>query len=270
MILLSRTVRFCINPPNGTGLPALQADSNGYAGVPASRGMSRYYELEVICRGVPDAVTGYFMDIKSIDRAARAVAMPIVQRVCDSEPAREPAAVLAEVIAALNTRLNGTVHEVVWRVTPFYAVSMTTATSDRVMLRQRFEFAAAHRLHTESLSAEENRKLFGRCNNPSGHGHNYVLEPAVSVSLSDAASGRFGLALLEKLVYEHVVNVFDHTHLNIDTPEFDSKRGGVNPSVEQIAKVFFDRLNGPISTAGASLQSVTVWETEKTRATYPA
>jgi hypothetical protein len=57
-----------------------------------------------------------------------------------------------------------------------------------VIIRQKFDFAAAHRLHTPSLSEEENRRIFGKCNNPSGHGHNYQVEPAVEVELDASAA----------------------------------------------------------------------------------
>ena len=135
----------------------------------------------------------------------------------------------------------------------------------KAILRQRFEFAAAHRLHVPSLSDDENRRLFGKCNHPSGHGHNYVVEPAVAVPTGMPA---FALADLERLTHERVIERFDHKHLNLDTSEFGV--GGLNPSVENIARVCFDLLRESVHAAGGELVAVTVWETEKTCAAYPA
>ncbi|MEM7622655.1 MAG: 6-carboxytetrahydropterin synthase, partial [Planctomycetota bacterium] len=99
----------------------------------------------------------------------------------------------------------------------------------------------------------------------SGHGHNYQVEPAVRITPGAA----FDLATLERLTGEAVIDPFDHTHLNEDTPDFNTQ-SGVNPSVENIAKVFFDRLAPKLTAAGAELATITVWETDRTSATYPA
>ncbi len=136
---------------------------------------------------------------------------------------------------------------------------------DRVQISQQFEFAAAHRLHCAELSDEENRRVFGKCNNPSGHGHNYRLEAAVSVPVNGSAPG-FGFADLARLVDEQVLQRFDHKHLNLDTDEF----AGLNPSVEHIARICHEVLAGPVADAGGRLEYVTVWETEKTACTFPA
>ncbi len=132
---------------------------------------------------------------------------------------------------------------------------------DHVQISRQCEFAAAHRLHSPDLSAEENLSTFGKCNNPSGHGHNYRLEAVVSVPLDASA---FGFEQLRDLVQEHVIQRFDHKHLNLDTEEF----ARLNPSVEHIAKVCHDVLVGPVAKAGGRLKQVTVWETEKTSCTY--
>jgi len=151
-----------------------------------------------------------------------------------------------------------------WRLTPTYVLEadMTTAPSPRLLLRQRFDFAAAHRLHVPSLSDAENRAAFGKCNNPSGHGHNYQVEPCVAVP----HGASFGLLDLERITGERVVEAFDHKHLNADTREF-AAADGLNPSVENIARVFFDRLAPAVAAEGGELVALTVWETDRTSAT---
>src|SRR6185503_14035284 len=97
---------------------------------------------------------------------------------------------------------------------------------ESISIRQSFEFSAAHRLHVEGLDDATNRRIFGKCNNPTGHGHNYRVDVTVVVALDDQA--RLTLRDLERIVAEQVIDRFDHKHLNRDTAEFAS----VNPSVE--------------------------------------
>ncbi|MFN0011628.1 MAG: 6-pyruvoyl trahydropterin synthase family protein [Phycisphaerales bacterium] len=272
MVRLTRTVRFAVNPAtpaegagNGPVVP------NGYAGVPAMRGLGRHYELDVACLGCVDPRTGYFLNIKDIDAATRATAIPMIAHACHASPQADPAAVLSSCWGPLSAALGASLVSIRWRLSPTYSVEVTApphAVPAVALLRQRFEFAASHRLHAAGMTDEENRRCFGKCNHPSGHGHNYVIEPSVAVPLGAAT---MDLGQLESLVIRHVIDRFDHKNLNTDTAEFGTATG-LNPSVENIAKVCFDLLSGPISAAaaGARLRSITVWETEKTSCTYPA
>lgn len=138
---------------------------------------------------------------------------------------------------------------------------------DRVTLRQSYEFSAAHRLHVPSLSDEENRKTFGKCNNPAGHGHNYRVEVAVSCPM-DPQGRIMEVAELDDVVHKRVIEKLDHKNLNVDVAEFRE----LNPSVENIAQVVWNLLAKHIGQAGpadgASLEEISVWETEKTVCTY--
>lgn len=265
MLQISRTVRFAVNSIQGQ-----VGDCNGFAGIPAIRGFGRHYEMTVTCAGQVHPQTGYFLNIKDIDRAVRTVAIPRVTSACAEDSMREPAEVLAQLLDPLNAELHGSMASVKWNLSPYYSVEMKPGDTSCAIIRQRFEFAAAHRLHAPALSDSENRTVFGKCNNPSGHGHNYVFEPAVRVPLEPA--GVLSLPDLERCVQATLLDRFDHTHLNIDTPEFRSG-SGLNPSVENIARVFFDLLAPALDSASggkARLHSITVWETEKTSCTYPA
>lgn len=100
-------------------------------------------------------------------------------------------------------------------------------------LTRRYPFCASHRLHLDSLSEEENQRLFGKCNNPYGHGHNYVLEVSVS-GRTDAESGMLiGRAALDELVHEAVLPRIDHKDMNADVVEFRE----LNPTTENLLKV---------------------------------
>lgn len=267
MILLTRTVRFSINSrPPVEPLPAF----NTFAGYPAMTGLGRHYELTVCCRGEADRISGYFLNIKAIDTAVRSAGVPIIQFACDTTPDAEPATILRKVCEAVARALpRGATKSVRWSLSPYYSLEMSPDSPSTALLRQQFDFAAAHRLHVPSLSDEANRDLFGKCNNPAGHGHNYRVEPCVAVRLDTPQT--FTLADLERATHVAVISRFDHTHLNEDTPEFATGTG-LNPSVENMAKVFFERLAPEIAAAGksAELRCITVWETDKTSATYPA
>lgn len=269
MVELRRTIRFCINPP-GT---AEATGSNGFGGVPAMRGLGRYYELEAACRGDPDPVTGYLINIKHIDDAIRAGVIPIIEQACELAPAGEPVSLLPAMLEAATAALRdrGVRPSCLrWRLTPTYSVEMSPTTPHMAVIRQQFDLAVAHRLHAPSLTDDANRQTFGKCNNPAGHGHNYRIEVAISVPVGGQPI--VSLAWLEEVVGRTLVDRFDHTHLNVDTPEFRLP-DGVNPSVENIAQVFFSLLAPEVartSKAKAELRSLTVWETDRTCATYPA
>ena len=136
----------------------------------------------------------------------------------------------------------------------------------RVILRETFEFAASHRLHLSHRSDGENRALFGKCNNPNGHGHNYRIAVSVEVPAEQSADARPGFTELERIVESEIMARFDHKHLNLDCPEFAM----TNPSVENIARISFEVLAEPFAAAGGRLRDVEVWETEKTSCRYPA
>ena len=275
MLRLTRSIRFCVSAGQPADIAA-QPDPhrNGYAAFPRPAGLARYYELDIECEGDPDANTGYLIDIKAIDRAVRATAIPMIASACEHAPTTDPISMLPDLARAIDDALPVTLASLTWSITPTYRLELRmadqTATTSTALIRQRFDFAAAHRLHVPSLSDEENQAAFGKCNNPSGHGHNYGIEPCVAINLNDATHP-FTLADHELLFDEHLIDPFDHTHLNADTKEFATDTG-VNPSVENIARVFFDRLKPAIAEASpaAELRSISVWETERTSCTYPS
>lgn len=264
MIRLTRTVRCSINPP-GTGAGV---GVNGFAGRPSMAGLGRHYEFDVTCAGEPDPRTGYLIDIKDVDVAVREGALPVLEDLCASAPATDPASALAACLGPIARRLRVPVERVTLRPGPYYALTMSPASPSTVQIRQRFDFSAAHRLHAAGLSDEENRRTFGKCNNPEGHGHNYQVEPCVSAALGPMGPS-LTLRQLEELTERLVIDRFDHKHLNRDTAEF-APGTGVNPSVEHIARVCFEILAPAVRSVSpsATLESVTVWETDRTSATY--
>jgi len=266
VVELCRTVRFSVNPGGGDA-PGL----NRYAGSPSMRGLGRHYELDVACVGEPDAESGYLLNVKDFDAAVRRAAVPIIARACREQPETDPGSLLPSIVAAVRGALPMPVSRVRWRLTPYHCVEMHADDVHTVLVRQRFELAASHRLHVPGGSDEQNRACFGKCNSPHGHGHNYIVEPCVAMPTRDGANAVPDLPGLERLVMAAIVDRFDHKHLNLDTPEFN-ERTGVIPSVENIARVFHGLLEAALREAEptARLRSVTVWESDRTSATYPA
>jgi 6-pyruvoyltetrahydropterin/6-carboxytetrahydropterin synthase len=127
---------------------------------------------------------------------------------------------------------------------------------------RRYRFAASHRLHAAELSADDNRQLYGKCNHPYGHGHNYVVE----VSARGPADGHgraVDLALLDELVRRQVVTEFDHRNLNVEVERFASEV----PTSENLAREVCRRLkqnwSGVFAGEWPRLEKVRVGETRK-------
>jgi 6-pyruvoyltetrahydropterin/6-carboxytetrahydropterin synthase len=130
-----------------------------------------------------------------------------------------------------------------------------------IELGRRYHFAASHRLHTGKLSKEENTRVFGKCNNPHGHGHNYAVEVRFSGAVDPATGMIANLADLDAFVNERVIEPFDHRSLQDDVPAF---REAV-PTTENLCIEIFQRLKSfPI----AKLESVRVEETSNNSFEY--
>jgi 6-pyruvoyltetrahydropterin/6-carboxytetrahydropterin synthase len=124
-------------------------------------------------------------------------------------------------------------------------------------LTRRYRFSASHRLDTPALTPAENRKLYGKCNNPYGHGHDYVLD--VTVAGSPDESGQIvGREALDALVEERILARFDHRNLNTDIAEF----AGIVATTESLA-VVIERALADGWTLPAKLDRVRISETER-------
>jgi 6-pyruvoyltetrahydropterin/6-carboxytetrahydropterin synthase len=124
-------------------------------------------------------------------------------------------------------------------------------------------FEAAHRLHNPKQSDEWNREVFGKCNNPHGHGHNYVIEASVRGEVNPETGYLIDMKDLKAVLHEAVVAEVDHRHLNIEVPWL----AGINPSAENLARIFFERVS-PALPDGIELAAITIHETERNSATY--
>jgi 6-pyruvoyltetrahydropterin/6-carboxytetrahydropterin synthase len=136
--------------------------------------------------------------------------------------------------------------------------------SRKVAVYRKEHFNAAHRLNNPEWTIEENKAVFGLCNNDNYHGHNYDLIVKVIGEVNPSTGYVLDLKELSTIIKEQVLDKFDHKNLNLDTAEFAS----VNPTAENIAIVIYDLLSVKLD-AGLELK-ITLYETERNFVEYPA
>lgn len=124
-----------------------------------------------------------------------------------------------------------------------------------VYLTRKAEFSAAHYYHNPALSPDENLRIFGKCNNPNGHGHNYTLEVTVKGAVDPKSGFVVDLKQLKDIMNREVLDALDHRHLNKEVAEFANRI----PTTENIAIAIWQRLVTKLTTA--QLHRVRVYET---------
>lgn len=128
---------------------------------------------------------------------------------------------------------------------------------EHVYLTRKAEFSAAHHYHNPAFSAEENRRIFGKCNNLDGHGHNYTLELTVKGEVNPKTGFVINLVDLKGILNSEVMDVFDHRHLNKEVPEFAKEI----PTTENIAISIWRRVEPKVKALNASVHRVRLYET---------
>jgi 6-pyruvoyltetrahydropterin/6-carboxytetrahydropterin synthase len=137
-------------------------------------------------------------------------------------------------------------------------------TNNKVAVYRKEHFNAAHRLHNPAWSDEKNTAVFGKCNNPHYHGHNYELVVKVVGEVKPETGFVVDLGELSKLIQENVLNRFDHKNLNLDCKEFED----VNPTAENISIIIYNILREKLE--GQLDLQVRLYETERNFVEYPA
>lgn len=131
-----------------------------------------------------------------------------------------------------------------------------------VTVCRKEHFNAAHRLHNPAWSDEQNQRVFGKCNNPHYHGHNYELIVRLTGETNPETGYVYDMKRLSDLIKREILDTFDHRNLNLDTEEFRQ----LNPTAENIAVVIWNRLREHLEPQ-LSL-SVTLYETERNFVEY--
>ena len=259
----ARQVRFSINP----FLPSDTEGYNSYASKPSGEGLSIFFELLVEVAGEVEPATGFVVNVDDIDENVRRYIVPIfAERI--RENFRQGRHIgffgIVELLADARGKLankfgSSEISKVSLSLNPFRKVEINSEDLKMIYFSEKFEFAATHKLWNEQFSEKKNFEVFGKCANPTGHGHNYIVEVTIKKA---ADNGNFCITDFEKIVDDELVRLVDHKNLNADVAEFEKK----NATVENIAAFGWEKLAGKF--AAAELSSITVWETDRTYCTY--
>ncbi|WP_297869720.1 6-carboxytetrahydropterin synthase [uncultured Flavobacterium sp.] len=132
----------------------------------------------------------------------------------------------------------------------------------RVTVSRKAHFNAAHRLYRKDWTMEKNQEVFGKCNNPNFHGHNYELIVSVTGVVDKETGYVIDTKILSDLIKEHIEEAFDHKNLNEDVPEFKD----LNPTAEHIAYIIWHKLR--VLIAADKELEITLYETPRNFVTY--
>jgi len=134
----------------------------------------------------------------------------------------------------------------------------------RISVFRKAHFNAAHRLHNNHWSDEKNKEVFGLCNSPNFHGHNYDLEVKLTGEIDPETGYLFDLGVLAKIIKEKIEDKFDHKNLNLDLPEFKDK----NPTTEYLCHLIWTILRAELDERYDL--TIKLWETPRNYVEYPA
>jgi 6-pyruvoyltetrahydropterin/6-carboxytetrahydropterin synthase len=248
-------------------LPKDNAGFNSYASKPSGEGVGIFFELAVELLGEVDADTGFVVNVLDIDKKVRKFVVPIFAERVRKQFRRGEHIDLPEIAELLELSKRklaskfgeAAVNKLSLSLNPFRKVEINCEDWKMVYFSEKFEFAATHTLWNNRFSNKRNLEIFGKCANPTGHGHNYIIEITVKMPTGES---RFRTGNFEKVVNDELIKRVDHKNLNVDVPEFSK----TNPTVENIAIFAWNRLSSRFSRA--VLHCVTVWETDKTFCLY--
>ncbi|MFC7439688.1 6-carboxytetrahydropterin synthase [Laceyella putida] len=261
MIYMSRKLSF--SAAHVIRVPSWSEEENrrlfGFCSNPHGHGHD--FTLEVMVSGKVNERSGIVVNIKDIDHVVKnLVNEELDGKFLNREHPffREHVPTTENIVRYLWNSLEGNVpdselHKIRLWESPF--LYSEKEKGSMIKLTRKYHFSTVHRLHSEQLSAEENRKIFGKCNNPHGHGHNYYLDVTVAGELDPITGMVINLAELDQIVDKIVLQKFDHKHLNLDTEEFKN----LNPTSENLAIVIWNLLSPHLP----NLYKIGLWETEK-------
>lgn len=264
MHTLSRQVRFSIDP-----FPEKQVVGyNSYASKPCVEDLGLYFALWVDLESQLNPDTGFVVNVSEIDKVVRQGAVPIFIQVVSEAFVRQQTVQLSGLVSILKqcwkevqiSFQSKRLTQLRLELNPFRSISIHTEDTGMFTFSEKFEFAAMHRLWNDKFDESKNIELFGKCANPAGHGHNYILVVQVQCETSSLNSG--WKSDYQKAVKEGFLDLVDHKNLNVDVPEFKL----LNPTVENLSLIAWQKLDGKLKNA--KLSKVTVWENDRTFCSY--
>lgn len=267
MHILAREVRFSINP----FAKNQYLGNNSYACKPTGpEGLSIYLALWVNLSSELNPDTGFVVNVTEIDKAVRKVAIPVISENVSADygngyvPTLERLGNILQLcwkaVAAEFVEMQ--VKKLLLKLNPYRSLSIESEDSEMLYYSEKFEFSAMHQLWNDKFDNVENDRMFGKCANPSGHGHNYILE--VKVTHPEGVADSNWILNYQKTVKELFVDIVDHKNLNIDVSGFEPQ----NPTVENLARFAWEKLAEKFN--GCKLCSIIIWENDRTYCEYSA
>jgi len=284
---LARQIRFAVSP-----FKASIEGANSYCAKPTGEGLALFFALWVELTGTVNSDTGFVVNVADIDRIVREKAVGIFDEfvkhkfgqkeqtpletrrqkrlTADKSGLSLTGQVSFEQIGQLLSKVWQTIEKeflparidsLSVELMPARKLAIKENGGNMLYISEKFEFAASHTLWNDKFSDEENEKVFGKCANRSGHGHNYIVEVTIKKSTGGEPlkAGDF-----ERIVNEQFIQIVDHKNLNIDVGYFKK----VNPTVENIAEFAFKSLKDKLKPL--QLDCITVWENDRTFCSFRA
>jgi 6-pyruvoyltetrahydropterin/6-carboxytetrahydropterin synthase len=260
---LTRQVRFSINP----FLSEQNEGFNSYASKPAGDGLAVFLELSIEVTGEIEPATGFVVNVADIDTDVREFAVPFFAEKIRNDFRQASHIGLFAMAELLKSAWNiladkfGTaqLNKLSLKLNPYRKIAIELKDLEMIYFSEKFEFAAMHKLWNDDFSENQNLEVFGKCANPAGHGHNYIVEVTIKTPLKENG---FYASDFEKIVDNELIKIVDHKNLNTDVSHFAK----IIPTVENITIFAWNKLEGKFGQA--ALHCITVWETDKTYCTY--
>ncbi len=260
---LSRQVRFSVDP----FAAECEEGANSYSSKPFGEGLCYFFGLWVELVGEIDPGTGFVLNVVEIDRIVRGC---VVGEFVDEVRGRslEGKSIGLSELGGLIRRSYELLEGKFYRakvsglkleLSPYRSISIQSENLEMLYYTEKFEFAAMHTLWNDEFSEAKNYEVFGKCANPTGHGHNYLIDVTVC---KDEGEGAIDVGQVQRLVDSEFLELVDHRNLNVDVEDFSV----MIPTVENISGLAWRRLEGKFS--GCRLTEITVWENDRTSCTY--
>lgn len=248
--------------------PELVDGGNSYASKPSGRGVGLYFALWVDLESLLNPETGFVVNVSEIDKLIRSRVVPIFSERIQQLFALRKTPMISDLVSLLKKcwimvqeGFSGLqLKRLQLELNPFRQIVIHSEDTDMIKFCEKFEFAAMHRLWNDTFDDAANFEAFGKCANPAGHGHNYILEVLVQSSVKDISPG--WLSDYQRVVKENFVDLVDHKNLNMDVPELEK----INPTVENLARFAWEKLADKFNQC--TLCSIKIWENDRTYCVY--
>ena len=264
MLTLGREIRFSIDPFSQTQ----QTGSNSYASKPlGGDGLCLYLSLgvELSSRLNPD--TGFVVNVTEIDKAVLNSVVPFISNKISDYYSRAQLPTL-DMLGGILKQCWKTLQQefsdkhltcLVLNLNPYRSIRIQSEESMDLYYSEKFEFSAMHQLWNDQFDDAKNYEMFGKCGNPAGHGHNYILEVKVSRPVESGDDN--WTQEYQKVIKQYFLDNVDHKNLNREVSGLEN----CNPTVENLARFAWEILSE--SFDNCKLHSVTIWENDRTYCT---